>query len=255
MDPIKRLFKELGAEVYKVIILESLLDAGICFFLLQLFFAFFDWSVIIPLVASLVFFGFGVSHRAKTFQLKAVEDKNPEIKEILRTARDNIHEENLLTLALFNELIEKMKNVSVGSLINQKKVMTKLGIVGVLAFMSIYFTTTGLWDINLDSLGDFGFFRNRGPQQIPHIQLNETDDIYGDIRVAKLGNEVLTIQIQPTLSDIDLSKVSEAEKRDLNMNSFPVDVGAQSDKVSSEDKPKEFQLAKEYNLKLHAMGE
>ena len=90
---------------------------------------------------------------------------------------------------------------------------------------------------------------------MPSIFLNETDSIYGDIRVAKLGNEMLTIQINPTLSDIDLTKVSDAEKRDLNLNNFPVDIGAQSDKVSNEEKPKEFQLAKDYNLKLHEMGE
>ncbi len=255
MEPIKRLFKEVGAEVYKVIILESLLDAGISFFMLQLFFAFFTMSMLIPLVISLAFFGWLISHRAKTFQLKTVEDRNPEVKEILRTARDNIGNENMLTLALFNELIEKMKTVSVGSLINQRKVITKLFTVGVLAFLSIYFTTAGLWDLKLDAFGDFTFFRNRPPQQIPSIQLNETNDIYGDIRVAKLGNDVLDIQIQPTLSDIDLSKVSEAEKRDLNLNNFPVEIGAQSDKVSSEDKPKEFKLAKEYNLKLHSLGE
>lgn len=254
MDPIKRLFKELGAEVYKVIILQSLLNTGIFFFAMQLLFALFKLTVLIPIILSLIFLGWSISYHARTFQLKAVEDKNPQVKEILRTARDNINTENMLTLALFNELIEKIKTVSVGDLIDQKKVMMKLLVVGVLAFFSIQFTTAGLWDIRID-MDTFNFFRTRAPQPIPSIQLNESNDIYGDIRVAKLGNEILTIQINPTLSDIDFGKVSEPEKRDLNLNSFPVEIGAQSDKVSSEDKPKEFKLARDYNLKLHEFGE
>lgn len=250
MEPIKRLFKELGGEVYKLIILESLLNAGILFFFLLLLFNFLQWGVVLPFVLSIGFLFWSISYKAKTFQLKAVEEQNPQVKEILRTARDNMNTENMLTLALFNELIEKMKTVSVGYLIDEKKVMTKLFVVGVLAFFSIYIMTADLWDIRFD----VDNFLRRPPKPIPPIQLNESNDIYGEIRVAKLGNEVLTIQINPTLSDIDFSKVSDAEKRDLNLNAFPVEVEAASDKASGEDKPKEFKLAKEYNLRIHELG-
>src|SRR3989338_3287403 len=247
MDPIKKLFKELGSEVYKVIILESLLNTGVFFFASMLILGFLKFNILAPLALSVIFFIASVSYGSKKFQLKVIEDKNPEVKVMLRTARDNINSENLLTLALFNELIEKMKNVSVGYIVDEKKVVTKLIVVGVLAFLSIWVTTADLWNIDL-GFDNFNIFKNRPLMAMPSIFLNETDSIYGDIRVAKLGNEMLTIQINPTLSDIDLTKVSDAEKRDLNLNNFPVDIGAQSDKVSNEEKPKEFQLAKDYNL-------
>ncbi len=250
MEPIKRLFKELGGEVYKLIILESLLNTGIFFFVLLLLFNFLQWGVIFPFVFSVGFLFWNISHKAKTFQLKAVEEQNPHVKEILRTARDNMNTENMLTLALFNELIEKMKTVSVGYLIDEKKVVTKLFAVGILAFFSIYIMTAGLWNIGFD----VDNFLRKPTKPIPPIQLNESNDIYGEIRIAKLGNDVLTIQINPTLSEIDFGKVSDAEKRDLDLNAFPVEVEAASDKASSEDKPKEFKLAKEYNLRIHELG-
>jgi len=250
MEPIKRLFKELGGEVYKLIILESLLNTGIFFFSLLLLFNFLQWGILLPFIFSAGFLAWNISHKAKTFPLRAVEERNPQVKEILRTARDNMNTENMLTLALFNELIEKMKTVSVGYLIDEKKVVVKLFSVGVLAFLSIYVMTADLWNIGFD----VDNFLRRPVKPIPTIQLNESNDIYGEIRVAKLGNAVLTIQINPTLSEVDFGKVSDAEKRDLDLNAFPVEAEASSDKASSEDRPKEFKLAKEYNLRIHELG-
>jgi uncharacterized membrane protein (DUF106 family) len=233
MEPIKALFNEVKLEMLKIALIYSFLDSIMVFFIVYFVVSFFNikflYALLIPAVITAIFFAVNLVTRINKLRLKTMEDANPQVKEMLRTAHDNMGEENLMMIALFEELKGKMKTVSSGNLLESKRIIIRIVSAVIIVFLIIFVSA---FDVNLKKI-DIPFAKLRfmagnnnayGEGNITDLVFNETDVVYGDASIAKLGNEKIDLNVNPTMSDIDFNKVSDAEKDNLREGEVPSEV-------------------------------
>ncbi len=152
---IEQLIKTLKREFYKVNFLQSTLDSVILFLILntlQIFVqlplptALADYKVIAAF--SGIFLLLNFFYRSRNYNIEIYENENPELNELLRTAKDNVDKNNTASRALFNEIKEISRNVSSESIIPNNQILGKTLLIGVL---SIGVVMTGTIDTELNS--------------------------------------------------------------------------------------------------------
>ncbi len=236
MAAINSLLNEIRFEMLKVIILNAFLDATVVFLVLLLLLSIFGIGVMLPLLVAVLFLAGDVWWRARQLSLKYIEDRNPEIREMLRTAADNKSEENLMAHALFADLIEKMREVSSGTFLDFKQIGFKVAAMFVL---SLTLVSLAFFNVNIQKFENplpgmkekfDGYFGGLvGDEGVEGIDLEGADDdIYGDPSIARLGDEDLDIKLEQSLNRIDFTTVDEADPSSDVPDSYPVDVSAQA---------------------------
>jgi hypothetical protein len=187
---VEKLLRRLKIEFLKVNMIQASLDSIILFLSANLLFFLNDLKVAgglsnIQVVGAMsaVFFLVDLIYRAMRYNVEIYEEKNPELEEILRTARDNKEKSNIASQALFDELVERAGNVTSESIIPDEKIIQKVLIVGVLSFLTL---GSGFMGIQIEaSPGGEIFSGIENPFSEP--ETNETDfeiqnasDILGD---------------------------------------------------------------------------
>jgi hypothetical protein len=252
---ISRLFLELKLEIIKVAVFRAFLNTVIVFLALALLANFFSVKIIYALVLALIFFAINTYLNYASVTLKSIEEQNPEVREMLRTAKDNMQGDNIMVKALHQELLQKAKHISSGNLFSYRNLVVKFVIIAALAFGMIF---TATMNVNFKSINpsfDALRFKNTKttdspPVDLTDVTLEDASDLYGEERVAKLGNEILNLNINPSLSEIDLNKVSEEEGTSLSRVSYPVDVGqAQGAGAGGARKTEDSELVNAFYLK------
>lgn len=154
---VEKLLDQLKKEFIKVNSIQASLDALVFFlaanlvlflFSLQVFSSFSNLQVLVPV--TLVFFVADLAYRARKYSLEIYEQENPELQEILRTARDNIDRENIASQALFDEVLKRARNVTSDSIIPSKRIVQKILAVGALSFLTVM---SGIADFQLQQEG------------------------------------------------------------------------------------------------------
>ncbi len=204
--------------------------------------------------AAIIYFIVNFIENKRKLDLKRIEEANPELKEILRTAKDNINTKNLITLGLFEQVLSRVKDFASGNLLNYKSAIIKVVIVfslSILVIMSGFFNFEIVKiSIPLDKIKNsvYDFF-----VELPEIELKEDNKIYGDPKLIEINDPELFLQLTPQVSEITFDNIKEEEELYFSDETFPVEVSVQQDLISEEKKPFESKLAKEYNLKLKEM--
>lgn len=255
MSEVKRLFKELYVEVFKISFLHAFTDSIIFFMVALNITTLLDVTSYIAMAAAVLFLFADVLFRMKHTTLRQIEDKNPQIQDILRTARDNMENTSFMVLAMFEELIQKMKSVSAGTLLNQKNLTIKILVVCVLSFSVVIVSANNIhvpksW---FDPDMYYKWFANPGKERLEFytIEFNESDELlYGDPEMAALGNRTLELHINPSINEMSFETVKEPEEKEFERGTFPTEMAAVSDASSEEKLPKESKIAIAYNLKL-----
>jgi hypothetical protein len=255
MAEIKRLFKELYYEIFKISILHASADAIIFFMVALNITTLLDLKFYFALVAAVFFMLGDTLFRMKHTTLREIEQKNPQVSDILRTANDNVEGTNFMILAMFEDLIQKMKSVSAGSILNQQKLMIKVVVVCVLSFSVIIVAANNIHVPKsiFDPDTYYKWFSNPGKERLDFytIEFNESDELlYGDAEMAKLGNRTIELRISPSINEMSFANVKEPEEKEFERGTFPTEIAAVSDVSSEEKLPKESKLAIEYNLRL-----
>ena len=260
MVRIKDLFNEVKLELLKVVLINTFLDAIMVFFLAYFITSFFNikflYIILIPALITMLFFFISTSVRIKKLRLKAMEDANPQVKEMLRTAHDNMDEENIMTAALFAELKKKMRSVSTGNLLESKKIITRIISAVVIVFLIIFVSSL---NINLNKIDlpfeKLSFMIPSDKEEyvkgnITDLVFNETEVIYGEASIAKLGSEEIDLNMNPSMSEIDFNKISEAEEEDLREGSLPQEIGVNPDVFSNQEVLDEAEQAANYSQRI-----
>ncbi|HII72704.1 TPA: hypothetical protein HA265_08160, partial [Candidatus Woesearchaeota archaeon] len=153
------------------------------------------------------------------------------------------------------DLIERMRQVSAGSILNSKEIILKVLIMCALSFSVILMSAHNVHVpksvFDPDSYAKW--FSRPGSEQREFygIEFNESDeDIYGDPNLAILGNEEIELAVNPDINKIDFDNVKDPEEKVFERGTFPDQVVAVSDAASEEQLPKESKIAIAYNLKL-----
>jgi len=255
MSEVKRLFKELYIEVLKISFLHAFADSIIFFMIALNATTLLDLTYLIALVASLLFLLADVLFRMKRTTLQEIEAKNPQIRDILRTARDHVEGSNFMVLAMFEELIQKMKSVSAGSILKQKDLFLKMVVVCALSFSVVMLSANNIHVPKsvFDPDTYYQWFSNPGNERLDFytIEFNESDEmLYGDADMANLGNRTIELHINPSINEMSFAQVKEPEEKEFERGTFPSEIAAVADATSEEKLPKESKIAIAYNLKL-----
>ncbi|MBW2968121.1 hypothetical protein KY362_06565 [Candidatus Woesearchaeota archaeon] len=254
MAEIKRLFRELYFEVFKISLVHAVADAIIAFMVLLNITTLLNLSFYFAAVVSLLFLFGDVLFRMRRTTLNEVEKRNPELRDILRTAKDHSEETNFMVLAMFEDLIRKMKSVSAGSLLHHRNLMIKVVVVCALSFSVIIVAAN---DIHVpESVFDpetyYKWFSNPGKTHLDFytIEFNETEGLYGDPEMANLGNREIELHINPSINEMSFDNVKDPEEKEFERGTFPAEIAATADASSEEKLPKESKIAIAYNLRL-----
>lgn len=217
MQPIRSMFNEVQYELVKLILLNVFLTSTIMFLVAYLVAFFFQMPVWYALILAFVYFVIILFYEIRQITITSVEKNNPELREILRTAKDNMGEDTLMAHALFFEVLDKMKRVSSGTFLDFKKLMMKLGTILVLSIvlvsLSFFGTNIARFDNPLEKpISAFNRFLGAVTGQEPDasgVDLAQ-DDIFGEARMANLGQDELTAAINPSLDNPDFNNIDPA---------------------------------------------
>lgn len=141
---VEKLFKRLKREFLKVNFLQACLDsllffltANLVLFLFSLRFAASVRNLeFLAGLTGLVFIA-DFYYRSQKYNIEIYEEKNPELRERLRTARDNIETNNIVSQALFDEILDISRSVSSESIIPSKRIIQKMLAIGIISFITV----------------------------------------------------------------------------------------------------------------------
>ncbi|MFB6175246.1 MAG: hypothetical protein ABEJ87_04685 [Candidatus Nanohalobium sp.] len=150
---VEKLLKRLKREFIKVNVIQASLDAIGFFLALNLLTFLFSIEIVssignpsVLLGLSTLFFIGDLIYRVRNYRLEIYEEKNPELREVLRTARDNLGKSDIASQALFDDLMDRARSVTSDSIIPSKVIIQKILLVGALSFLT---ALSGIADIQV----------------------------------------------------------------------------------------------------------
>ena len=245
--------KEINSTLNFLIVFEAILNTVIFFLVVYFLLSLVNLFPIIAAVPAVIYFIMRMKIDSKKDKRKIVESKYAPLKEKLRTAADNINEENPVVNELEEEVMKDLKNVGLSSFIQTKQVSYKIFATILLSFAIVIATTTNLYivDLNefLSGLPD-ALSNIKRAGNLPLGEINESEDIYGDSKLAILGNEEIDIRIQPANYEINVREEGDVEQKQFD-EIFPTEVAIEQSQAFEERIPEEEQeLVKNYFNKL-----
>jgi hypothetical protein len=210
------MFNEVQYELAKIIFLNVFLSSTILFLIAELVSLVFSMPWWYALAAAGVYFIITFVTEIRKITIAHVEQKNPEMREILRTAKDNMNEDTIMAHALFYEVLERMKRVSSGTFLEFKKLMVKISVIFVLAIVLVSLAFFNVNVARFDNpferpLGALGAFLGRiTGNPGGGTGTGNDSDIFGDPSMAKLGNDQLVATVNPSLDAPDFNNVDPA---------------------------------------------
>lgn len=246
---VEKLLKRLKREFIKVNLLQASLDTLLFFLTGHLILSVFSLQVTESftnpqslLGLSAIVFGADLVYRTKNYRLEIFEEKNPELQERLRTARDNLDSQNIVSQALFDEVLDRSRTVTSESIIPSKQIIQKMLAVGILSFLTVL---SGI--ANFQVLEDGGEILPKVDQLQQQItgekdkgfELKNASEIYGDKKDIDVSDNLVDFNITGS------GKTSESELESSNIQ--PEDVTLD---VSGPALSEDLELAKKYSLAI-----
>lgn len=252
------LFNEVKVELLKVAFIYTFLDSIMVYFIIYFGVSFFNikflYTLLMPGVVTVIFFVATIVIRVNRARLKDMEDANPQLREMLRTAHDNQKESSTMSEALFVELKGKMRTASSGNLMDSKKIMLRVVSAVIIVFLIVFTSSIELnmkkIDIPFDKLRFLSNSDSHKMGNITELVYNETEVVYGDASIAKLGNDVVNLNINPTMNDIDFDKVSDAEQTKLTAGGVPQEIGINPDAFNNQKMLDDAEAAANYSQRI-----
>lgn len=244
---VEKLLKRFKIEFVKVNLIQASLDSILFFLTSNLILFLFSVQLVgsrqnYLIVGGLTFlFFFGdLFYRVRNYHLEIYEEQNPELQEVLRTARDNLDKSSIASQALFDELMDRARSVTSESIIPSQEIIKKIIAIGVLCFLTV---GSGLVDFQL---------REETSELVSGIDLpgaggdeNETEpemlngsEILGESSEIEVTNRDLAFNISGTGEDTRSEFSFDAASQEFSFES--VNRGEDTD----------LELAKQYSLAI-----
>jgi len=250
-----KVIREINRTLNFLIIFETTLNTAIFFLVVYLLLSLVNLFPILALIPAMIYFAARIYVNSKIDKRVAVERKYEPLKEKLRTAADNLGEENPVVNELQDEVVHDLKNVGLSSFISTKRVSYKIMTTILLSFAIVFATTLNLYIV------DFSEFLSELPEILEKVnplrasnnplgEINESEDIYGDSKLAVLGEKEIDIKIKPVNYEVNVREEGDVEQKQFD-EIFPSDVSVEQSSTFEEDIPEEQQeLVKNYFNKL-----
>ena len=241
---VEKLLKRLRREFIKVNLIQAALDSIIVFLTANLALFLLNVTVVssalhIRLLAAgtFIFLIADWIYRSRKYRLEIYEEENPQLKEILRTARDNLDNQNVVSQAMFDDLMQRARSVTSESIIPSTEIIKKITIIGVLSFMT---ALSGLVDFQVQEEGREIFSRLQ-PQEIfqqEDGELRNGSEIYGEPQEIQDSATALDINITGSNPGDETSEERRLEEEELNF------------RAANPGMPEDVELARRYSLEI-----
>jgi len=246
--------KEINSTLNFITVFDLLLNSAIFFLVVYFLLSLVNLFPMFAIVPVAVYFVLRLAVKSRRDKRKMVESKYEPLKEKLRTAVDNIREENPVVNELEDDVMHDLKHVGLSSFIQTKQVMLKIFSVIILSFAIVFATEMGFYivDLNefLSNVPDFLDGISRRADNVMLGEINESQGIYGKSKLAVLGNEEIDIRIKPTNYEVNVREEGDVEQKQFD-EIFPREVAVEQASAFEEKIPEEQQeLVKSYFNKL-----
>jgi hypothetical protein len=244
---VEKLLKRLKIEFVKVNLIQASLDSIIFFLSTNLVFFMIDqqiigsvenYTVFMPLTA-LFFFG-DLYYRIKNYHLEVYEEENPELKEVLRTARDNLDRSNIASQALFDDVIDRARSVTSESIIPSREIIKKIIAIGALSFLVVL---SGLVNFQIES----GANPWIPDEVLPGQNVNQSGDGQELRNSSRILGEPADIRMTKRDLKFNISGTGEAERSEFSFDAASEEFSMTS---SPQERPEDMELAKQYSLAI-----
>ncbi len=255
MKKFKDLIKEINSVLDSLVLFDVAVNTILIFLAVYLFLALFNLYPISAVFPAAAYFLIASSKKIGSDKMMAVESKYSDLREKLRTAADNINLENPVVNELQEEVMRDAKKVGISSFLNPKNLSYRIFVCIILAFTIVFISTMHLSFLDMENLLkeipdliDNSFSRLSSASDFTDVNL--TEDIYGDMELAVLGNQELNIKIKPANFRVSVKEGGEVEERQFDEITAD-DVFIESSEVFEENIPVEEQeLVKTYFKKI-----
>lgn len=246
--------KEINSTLNFITVFDILLNSAIFFLVVYFLLSLVNLFPMFAIVPVAVYFVLRLAVKSRRDKRKMVESKYEPLKEKLRTAVDNIREENPVVNELEDDVMHDLKHVGLSSFIQTKQVMLKIFSVIILSFAIVFATEMGFYivDLNefLSNVPDFLDGISRRADNVMLGEINESQGIYGKSKLAVLGNDEIDIRIKPTNYEVNVREGGDVEQKQFD-EIFPREVAVEQASAFEEKIPEEQQeLVKSYFNKL-----
>lgn len=255
MKDFIKVIKEINRTIDFFMFFESFLNAAIFFLAVYFVLSLVNLYPISALIPAMIYFILRMYAHSKDDKRKIVESKYEPLKEKLRTAADNVKEDNPVVNELEEEVVRDLKNVGLSSFVQTRKVSYKIFASMLLSIAIVFATTMNLYIVDLNKfLGDIpGLIDSLNPRKIAgsvDANISESEGIYGESKLALLGDNPIDIRIKPVNYEVNVREEGDAEKKQFN-EIFPSEADIEQSSSSDEHIPEEQQeLVKKYFDKL-----
>src|SRR3989338_5802620 len=150
MKNFVKVIKEINKTLNFFIVFESILNAGIFFLAVYLALSLINLFTVLAIIPAAIYFAMRVYTNSKMDKRRIVEGKYGPLNEKLRTAADNINEENPVVNELDEEVVQDLKHVGLSSFIQTNQISYKFFTAISLSFIIFFATTLNLYIVDLD---------------------------------------------------------------------------------------------------------
>lgn len=245
---IENAFIEIKREAFKTSLLHAVLDSSIAVLIVNLFFFLLNLGperIIVSIAVGGFLFVINFRMRYKNFKLKTFEMYNPQVAEMLRTAYDNKDRKDDIAKSLFSTTIKKLRLSSTYMMINHKKAIIKISSLFVisLATMTLTIITIEFPDLGFDEQPEIN---------IETVKILTDNSIFGEKEDIQIGERELELILSAS-SNINIDEIKNIEEIDFQRENFPTEIIAQGEITSDEELPEDFELIKNYNLRIRGL--
>lgn len=244
MKPIQAALQELKTTVMTMVICHALIDSFVIFLLFVLVFILLNIYWYVSMIPFMIYAVIHTLTLIKYTKYEFIEKKLPFLHEQLRTVADNIHLENDVINALNVDVLRKMRDVRTSVFMKFGKISSRIVTLVILSFLIIFSSAANVKLLDtpklIEDLGKKKLLPFEASEGTAQLLTNETGAIYGNKSVAELGYKEVQLYINPTQSDLDISKVKDPEKHDFQSNYVPREIKASMDVSLQEDLPKNY---------------
>jgi len=220
--------KEINRTLNFLMFFETMLNTTIFFLLLYFLLSLINLYPILAIIPAVIYFAVRLYVNSKSDKRVVVENKYIPLKEKLRTAADNIKQDNPVVNELQDEVLHDLKHVGISSFIKTKRVSYKIFSIILLSFAIVFATTLNLYVVDFSQFlsgipGIFGdILGNADSRRADNTvlgELNESNDIYGGQQacwancVNPTKKELKDISEKAKISLNELKKVLDEEER------------------------------------------
>jgi len=252
-----KVIRQVEFTLDKVMIFNIILNSVVLFLIFTLILGLFNFNFLYSFIPAIIYLA--LESYFKLFKInkeKIVEKKYDLLNEKLRTAADNVSLENPVVEELQKDVISDLKHVKVSSFLYERKASFKMALAVMLCFaiLGLSMVDARVVGLNLYINNNPIFSQNRTIKIVGNkiilAELNQSEDIYGEEDLAKLGDVELGIRVKPADFEVDIREEGEVKEKRFD-ETFPSEVFVESATVYEENIPVDHQeLVKNYFKKI-----